>query len=54
MKKYWVSIIKEENYVVEVEANSKDEAKRIAEKGLHSPEKEIHISTFSSRVEFCF
>ena len=54
MNKYYVSIIKEENYVVEIEAESKDEAKMIVEKGQYVLDTEVHIATFKSRVEFCF
>ena len=52
MNKYFVSIIKEENYVVEIEDGSKDEAKDLVENGHYESEKEVHITTFKSRVEF--
>ena len=54
MSKFFVSIIKEDNYVVEIEAGSKDEARKLVENGQYESEREVHIKTFKSKVEFCF
>jgi len=54
MSKFFVSIIKEDNYVIPIEAGSKEEAKKLVETGQYDSEREVHIKTVWSKVEFCF
>jgi len=53
-KEYFVSIIKEENYVVKINANTKDEALKIVESGQYPLDKEFYIDTLKTRIEFSF
>jgi len=53
-KEYFVSIIKEENYVVKINANTKDEALKIVESGQYPLDKEFYIDTLKTKIEFSF
>ena len=53
-KEYFVSIIKEENYVIKIKANTKDEALKIVESGQYPLDREFYIDTLKTRIEFSF
>ena len=53
-KEYFVSIIKEENYVIKINANTKDEALKIVESGQYPLDREFYIDTLKTRIEFSF
>ena len=53
-KEYLVSIIKEENYVIKINANTKDEALKIVESGQYPLDREFYIDTLKTRIEFSF
>ena len=53
-KEYFVSIIKEENYVIKINANTKDEALKIVESGQYPLDREFYIDTIKTRIEFSF